>query len=56
MSRREFVVVGSERSGQTTYTTADLVSLNRKQASGVGITCRCQEAQESVYRATDRVC
>ena len=55
MSGREFVAVGKERGGQTAYTTADLVSLNRKPALYVGVTRRCQEAQESVYRTTDRV-
>lgn len=55
VSRSEFVAVGAERGGQTAYTTADLVSLNRKPERGVAVTRRCQEAQESVYRTTDRV-
>ena len=48
--------MGAERGGQTAYTTADLVSLNRKRECGAAVTRRCQEAQESVHRTTDRVC
>ena len=50
------MAVGAERGGQTAYTTADLVSLNRKRECSAAVTRRCQEAQESVYRTTDRVC